>query len=189
MSKKVKKEKPALKEKADKPAKPVKEKKAKKEKKVKEITVKVVKHSKAKPDKEIHPVTGSRFKPATSTQIALELIIAGVEAGKKESDIRKELSDYRRTNGKDRDLDAGYLPFVIASHPEYFECKTDGTITLVKKFTPDPEAAAKLEAARKERLAKKAERKGKTKPKKPGKDKAEKPPKGEKKRKPVLKKD
>jgi len=182
MSKKVKKEKPALSGK-EKTEKPVKEKKEKKEK---EVTVKVFKHSKARPDDSVNPVTGTRFKPGTSAQVALEIVVAGANNGNSADVIRKELSSYRKENGKDKNLDAGYLPFVIATHPEYFECKTDGTITMVKEFEPDPEAAAKLEAAKKERLAKKSERKGKTKPKKSGKEKTE---KATKKRKPVLKKD
>lgn len=135
-----------------------KEEKIKKAKKAKEVTVVAVKHNKAVPEKEINPATGSRFAPGTSSQIALELIVAGVEKGQSAKDIRKALAEYRKENGKDRNLDAGYFPFAVATHPEFFEVKSDGTVTLKKEFEPDPEALAKLKNKTEKRKAKKEER-------------------------------
>jgi hypothetical protein len=132
--------------------------KVKKEKKPVEVTPITFKHPKAETAKEIHPATGSRFAPGTSKQIALDLIVSLVKAGKGAKEVRAALAEYRKENGKDRNLDAGYLAFCVASHPEYFECKSNGEIKLVKEFTPDPEAAKKLEEERAKRLAKKAER-------------------------------
>ena len=150
----------------------------KKEKKEKKVEVVVIKHSKAKPDADINPVTGSRFKPNTSAQIALDIVCAGATAGKNSKEIREELGAYRKENGKARNLDKGYFPFVVATHPDHFQLKSDGAIKQLKKFKPDPAAVKKLEEAKAKRQAKKDKRKnspnGKAKGKK-GKGKSKKP--------------
>lgn len=157
-------------EKAEKKAKP------KAEKKSAEVVVTQVKHNAAKPEKEIEPATGSRFKPNTSAQIALDIVVKGIAEGKDQNTIRDELGNYRKKNGCSRDLDRGYFPYVVATHPEFFETKSDGSIKQLKEFTPDPEALKKIEEAKKVREQKKTERKGKSKKSsKSGKGKGNKP--------------
>jgi len=158
MAKKGKKEKGKAKE----------EKKAKAPKKTKEIVVKTITHKKSEHEKDINPATGSRFSANTSKQTALDVIVASIEDGKDIREIRKVLADHRKENGKEKNLDAGYLAFCVASHPEYFEVKTDNSIQQVKKFKPDPEAAKKQAKLEEERKAKKSSRKGKDKGKKKG---------------------
>lgn len=154
------KKKPEVKGKETKTKEPKETKvKEKKEKKVKEPAVIEVKCKKNESAKEIDPRTGSRFRPGTSKQIALELIVDHIKEGKSQKDIRASLKGFRKENGKDRDLDPGYFPFVVASHPEYFEVWNTGEVKLLKEFTPDPEAAKKMEEAAKSRSERKEKRK------------------------------
>lgn len=145
------------------------EKKAKK----KDDSVVVVKHSKAQAvlTKDLHPITGSRFAPNTSGQIALEIVVTGAKAGKDINAIREELGAYRKENNKPRNLDPGYFPFVVASHPEFFEVRADKSIKLLKEFEPDPDAVEKLKNKEEERKQKSKDRMGGKKEKKDKKDK------------------
>jgi len=161
------------------------EKKKKAPKKPKEVVVVEMTHKKAEVGKEIHPATGSRFAPNTSKQIALEHIVAAIADGKDMKDIRKSLGEYKKQNGQARSLDAGYLAFCVATHPEYFEAKSDGSIKLLKEFKPDPAALKKYEEAQAERAKKKTERTGKKEGKKVS---GEKKGKGGKPKKPTLSK-
>jgi hypothetical protein len=134
-----------------------------KKKKVKEVTVVEIKHSKSQHERDINPATGSRFSPNTSAQTALDIVVAGAAKGLKAKEIRKQLAEYREENGKDRNLDAGYFPFVVASHPDYFTVKSDGTVEQIKEFEPDPEAAKKMAAKASKRQEKKEARDPKAK--------------------------
>jgi len=169
--------------------------KVEKTKKAKKDTTPVVvevKHAKAKLDgAEICPATGSRFNPGTSKQTALDIVISKAKEGANAADIRKTLAAYRRENGKDRDLDAGYFPFVVAMHPENFKVWSDGRVEIIKDFEVDEKAAADW-AAKKEKKPKvkkekkeKADKKSDKQFRKEGKeDKKEKG--GKKRQKPVL---
>lgn len=143
-----------------------------------------IKHSKAKQG-ERNPATGTRFKVATSQQIAYDIVRDCIKAGKDTfKDIRAELNSYRKENGKDKDLEAGYLNYVLASHPEDFEARRDEGVEKIKLLNdvqPDPEAVKK-------ELEKEEKKKKARQERKAGKKKTEKPEKPEKPKKPVAKK-
>lgn len=175
--------------------------KAEKVKKAKKDTTPVVvevKHAKAKLDgTEICPATGSRFNPGTSKQTALDIVISKAKEGANAADIRKTLAAYRRENGKDRDLDAGYFPFVVAMHPENFKVWSDGRVEIIKDFVIDEKAAAdwatkkekkpKVKKEKKEKTDKKGDKQFRKEGKEEKEEKEEKKEKGGKKRqKPVL---
>ena len=155
MSKEGKKEKKDKEKKVaaeGKEAKPKKPSKAGKSK-VREIPDGVVemKHSKAKPfiGRDRNPYTGTRFRANTSQQTAYDIIRKGAKEGKTVDEMKTELTAYRTEHGKDRDLDAGYLPFVIATHSEDFEVVKKGdkmTIKLLKDVKPDEKAIVELKA-------------------------------------------
>ena len=134
---------------SDKEAKKVdevkKDKKDKKEKKVKEVSKLIVKSSKANPKEKIDPRTGTRFAPGTARQVAFDLIFNAAKNGKVANEIREILKANRKENGKKFNLDQGYLNFVVASHPEFFEAYSNGEIKILKSPSPDPTAAKKLE--------------------------------------------
>lgn len=159
---------------------------AKKTKKNKNPEKVQLSHKKAVPENDINPVTGSRFAPGTSKQIALDFVCKQVADGKSVKEIRKGLAEFRKDNGKPRNLDAGYFTFVVATHPEFFEVWSDGRIKQVKKFKVDEKALAEFEKVKAERLSKKKERKSKSKSK-TNKGKGKGKGKGGKK-KPTLKK-
>ncbi len=99
----------------------------------KEVVQKELKIPDAVKGKDINPETGTRFKAGSARQLAFETIVKAVKAGKNAGDIRAELSQMRKENGNKYNMDAGYLNFTIASHPEYFKYMSDGTITLIKE--------------------------------------------------------
>lgn len=134
-----------------------KEKKEKKEKKPKEVKKLIVKSAKARPKDSIVPHTGTRFKPDTARQLAFDIVYKGAKAGKKVKEIRKELADTRKDNGNSWNLDAAYINFVAAYHPDFFELFSDGTVKILKEPKPDKEAAAKLDAEREVKKKKAAE--------------------------------
>jgi len=171
-----------------------KEKKSGAAKVKKEVVAAViqVKHSKVKELADYCPATGSRFTPGTSKQVALDIVVNAIKAGKNCTEIRKELAEYRKENGKDRDLDAGYFPYVVAMHPEHFEIWTTGEAKLIKEFKADPSAMADWEKKREEKskIEKKETKSKKTnfRKEKPvvSDEAAESKPKAEKRKKPVL---
>jgi hypothetical protein len=160
-----------------------------KKEKVKEVTVVVVKSTKAKQTAAIDPRTGTRFEPNSARQLAFNVITKAIKEGKKVKEIREILAATRKDSGSPYNLDAAYLNFVIASHPEMFQVKSDGVVTIVKEPVPDPEAAKKFEEE-KEKRRKKAEeardarRKEKAEKKEGEADKKEKSDKSEKKAEP-----
>jgi len=165
--------------------KPTKEGAASKVRKLPDGVVNV-KHGKAIPERPRLPYTGTRFKPNTSQQTAYDIIRDIAKGSGLVDDAKKLLTDYRKENGKPRNLDSGYFPFVVASHPEDFEvCRQDGTmkVKLLQDVKPDEKAIAALEEKRKAAKAARESRSGekKSKPAKPAKGgKPMKPVKGEK---------
>lgn len=124
------------------------EKKAPKEPKVKKITEPAVidmPHKKKSwmLNLAYNPVTGTRFRAGTSQQLAFDITLAGVVAGKDVKAIRDDLAKTRRDAGAARDLDAGYFNLVTACHPEFFQVWNTGVVKLLASPTPDPEAAKK----------------------------------------------
>ena len=107
-------------------------KKAPKEKVDKSKVEKVINVSK-KVEGEINEATGSRFPLNTARQLAFEIVVKCVKKGMNAKDIRLELLKNNKENGCKWNLDAGYLNFVIASHPEYFKYFQDGHIELIKE--------------------------------------------------------
>jgi len=161
-----------------------KEKKEKKEKKSEEPAIVDVPHKKKSwmIEREVNSVTGTRFKPRTSQQLAFDIVVKGINKGHDVDKIRKALADTRKENGAERNLDAGYFNLAVGCHPEYFEVWNTGEIKLIKEPTPDPEAVkkeAEKQEARKNRASK---ARGTTKAKKPAKGKV-KPAKDKKKAK------
>lgn len=152
-------------------------------KKVKEVTIKKIRFSKATPSAPYQPSTGSRFKFGTAGQAALEVVVEN--AGKmNEKEIKKLLDDSKPENGTQykHKLNAGYFPYVIASHPEHFNVYTDGKVEVTKKFAPDKKAVAEQERLEQERVERKNSKKPKAKKEKAKKeDKSEKAKKSSKK--------
>jgi len=137
-------------------------------------------------ERAINPATGTRFKPGTNGQFALELAVKLAKEGKTVKEIREELKNTRRENGASGNLDAGYFNLAVACNPEFFKVWSDGKIEIVKEPEPDPKAAeemAEKEAKRKERASK---ARGKKVTKKPAKVEGKAKGKGKPKR--ILKK-
>ena len=108
--------------------------------------------------KDINDETGTRFKAGSARQLAFEAIVKAVKAGKNAGDIRAELSQMRKENGNKYNMDAGYLNFTIACHPEYFKYMSDGTITLIKEPVIK-KSSAKVEKQEKVKEMKKSAKK------------------------------
>lgn len=163
--------------------------------KKKEDGVVEVKHSKAystvEGDKNFRPIdprTGTRCKPNTSQQTAFEIVLGGAQAGRTFKEIKAECAAYRKENGKPRNLDAGYAPWIVASHPENFRVVRKDGVEMVEVLVvpkPDPVAIKALEEKEAKKKAAKEQRKsgGKAKPDKPAK--GEKPAKKAKPTKPT----
>ncbi len=155
----------------------------KKEKKEKVPTVIVVKSTKANPKAPIDPRTGTRFQPNSARQLGFDVVFKNAKAGKNIKEIRDILKATRKDKGASFDLDVGYLNFTCASHPEMFECWTDGKVVVKQDPKPDPEAAKKFDEERnaKKVKAQKARDERKTKADAPKVEKSEKVVKAEKK--------
>lgn len=97
-----------------------------KKEKVKEVVEVIVKSTKAKPNAPIDPRTGTRFEPNSARQLAFNVITKTVKENKKVKEIREILAATRKDKGATYNLDAAYLNFVIASHPEMFKVFSDG---------------------------------------------------------------
>lgn len=137
----------------------VKKEEGKKEEKkevVKEVKEVIVKSSKAKPLAPIDPRTGTRFEPGSARQTAFDIIYKALKEGKKVKEIREILAASKKDKGCKYNLDAAYLNFTVASHPEMFKVFSDGVVKLVQEPKVDPEAAKKFEEE-KEKRRKKAE--------------------------------
>lgn len=159
MSKDKKKKKVAKKKDVTKKvAKKAETKKVSKKKEPKAVVQKELKIPEAVKGKDINPETGTRFKAGSARQLAFETIVKAVKNGKEAGDIRKELAQMRKSNGCKYNMDAGYLNFTIASHPEYFKYMTDGTITLIKEPIIK-KSSAKVEKAEKVKEMKKSAKK------------------------------
>jgi len=124
----------------------------------KEVVQKELKIPDAVKGKDIDETTGTRYRAGSARQLAFETILKAVKAGKNASDIRAELSQMRKENGNKYNMDAGYLNFVIASHPEYFKYMSDGTITLIKEPVIK-KSSAKVEKQEKVKEMKKSAKK------------------------------
>jgi hypothetical protein len=94
-------------------------------------------------------------------------VLKGTKEGKNVKEIREILKNTRKETGAAFNMDIGYVNFVVASHPDFFEVFTDGSIKILKEPKPDLEAAKKLENERDEKrkkaLAAREERKTKAK--------------------------
>jgi len=141
-------------EESDNSEKTEKKKKKKKDKdkikgkaKKKEVKLLIVKSGKANPKDPIDPRTGTRFHPDTARQLAFEIIAKMASDGKNTRDIRTKLKDSRKENGCKYNMDSGYLNYVVATHPEFFECYSDGKINVLKKAKPDKALAKSMEDA------------------------------------------
>lgn len=123
-------------------------------KKTKEVVKVQPKSSKAEPDKEIDPRTGTRFSPGQARQHAFNIVYEEAKKGRNVKEIRKVIVEQRKENGAKHNLDGAYLNFVLATHPEFFEVWSDGTIKVIKHPKPDPKAAKAMEAKAEEKKAK-----------------------------------
>jgi ferredoxin len=136
--------------------------------------VMTISHPKADPEKAINPATGTRHAPNSSQQLALSIIIENADEGKTVKEIKATLSKTRKENGAERDLDSGYFNFCVASHPEFFDVKTDGSVKVKKKPKVDAKAVKAMEEkeAKRKTLSEKSrkeKKEGKTKEKSVGK--------------------
>jgi len=120
------------------------EKKEKKEKVV-EMKEVILRAAKANPKANIHPATGTRFEPGSARQLAFDIVATSIKEGKNAKDIRAILAGTKKDKGAKFSLDAGYLNYVVATHPEMFKVYNTGKIEMVAQPKPDPEAAKKLE--------------------------------------------
>ncbi len=147
-----------------------------KEKKVKEAKLIPVKSTKANPKSAIDPRTGTRFVPNSARQLGFDVVYKAAKAGKNIKEIREILSATRKDKGAAFNLDVGYLNCTVASHPEMFECWTDGRVVVKSDPKPDPEAAKKFDEERNAKKAKaqKAREDRKTKTDAPKAEKSEK---------------
>jgi len=169
--------------------KPDKDEAKKKVKKVEDGPVNIT-HSKAKPEADRVAYTGTRFRKGTSQQIVYDIVRTGAKNGTSVEAIKAELSDYRKDKGKDRNLDSGYFPFVVATHPEDFAVvRKDGKliVKLLQDVQPNKEAIVEAEAKKAKSKAAKAAlvAKGKDKPKSGKSSKSEGKGKPKKKSKPA----
>ena len=158
----------------------------KKEKTPKEVKKIHVQSQKANATVNINPHTGTRFQPGSARQLGFDIILKGVKEGKNVKEIREILKNTRKDTGAPYNMDIGYVNFVVACHPEFFEVFTNGTIKILKEPKPDLEAAKKLEDERKAKkdkaLAAREERKAAAKKEtKPEEKSGEAKPKEEKK--------
>lgn len=162
----------------------------KKEKKQVEVKVITLNAGKANSKSSIHPATGTRFEPTSARQYAFDIIVKMIKENKSIQEIRKALAETKKPAAQ-FSLDAGYLNYVVACHPEFFRTWNNGKIELIKTPTPDPEAARlleeekkkkkeKAEKAREERRAKAAEAKAEKAEKREKKVEGDKPSKKEK---------
>jgi hypothetical protein len=140
------------------------EKKEKAPKEVKKVNVQSVK---ANAKTNINPSTGTRFQAGSARQLGFDIVLKGTKEGKNVKEIREILKNTRKETGAAFNMDIGYVNFVVASHPDFFEVFTDGSIKILKEPKPDLEAAKKLENERDEKrkkaLAAREERKTKAK--------------------------
>ena len=151
------------------------EKKEKAPKEVKKVNVQSVK---ANAKTNINPATGTRFQAGSARQLGFDIVLKGTKEGKNIKEIREILKNTRKETGAAFNMDIGYVNFVVASHPDFFEVFTDGSIKILKEPKPDLEAAKKLENERDEKrkkaLAAREERKTKAKEEKKEEKKDEK---------------
>ena len=113
-----------------------------------------LKSLKAKPEAPIIPTTGTRFDFGSARQLAFQIILENAKAGKNVKDIRQILVNTKKVNGAPYNLDAAYLNFVVASHPDFFELWNDDTIVILKEPVVSADAAKQYEeekAARKKK--------------------------------------
>ena len=114
-----------------------------------------------------NPVTGTRFRPNTSQQLSFDITMEMAKNGSTVKEIRERLAATRRENGAARDLDAGYFNLATASHPEFFEVWSDGTIKVLKEPAPDKEAIKAEQQKQKERKERASKARGTKTNKKP----------------------
>lgn len=164
-------------------AKAEKEPKEKKEKVV-EVKEVILRAAKANSKTAIHPATGTRFEPGSARQLAFDIIANAVKEGKNAKDIRAILAGTKKEKGAKFSLDAGYLNYVYATHPEMFKVYNNGKVEMIAQPKPDPEAAKKLEeekAAKKKKAEEAREKRRKEAAEKKEKSNGEKVEKKEKK--------
>jgi len=123
----------------------VKAEKEPKKEKVVEVKEVILRAAKANSKTAIHPATGTRFEPGSARQVAFEIIANAVKEGKNAKDIRAILAGTKKEKGAKFSLDAGYLNYVYATHPEMFKVYNNGKVEMIAQPKPDPEAAKKLE--------------------------------------------
>ena len=167
-------------------------KKEKEKEKVVEVKEVILRAAKANSKTTIHPATGTRFDPGSARQLAFDIVANAVKEGKNAKDIRAILAGTKKDKGAKFSLDAGYLNYIYATHPEMFKVYNNGKVEMIAQPKPDPEAAKKLEEeraakkkkaeeAREKRRKEATEKKEKaTSEKKDKKDNGEKPSKKEK---------
>lgn len=88
----------------------------------------------ANPNRKIRADTGTRFKPNTSQQIAFYIVYCSAKRGLPIKTIKKRISQYRKEYNRPRNLNSQYFNWVVAAHPDYFQCYSDGTITAKKRL-------------------------------------------------------
>lgn len=91
--------------------------------------------------KPINPITGNKFTKDSNGDVCLKLVVKLVKQKKTLQEIKDTLNTYTKKNGKDRNLDAGYLSYLVCSHPEYLRLWSD-RVEIVKEF-PNPKAKRK----------------------------------------------
>jgi hypothetical protein len=130
----------------------VKAEKEPKKEKVVEVKEVILRAAKANSKKSIQPATGTRFEPGSARQLAFDIVVGAIKEGKNAKDIRAILAGTKKDKGAKFSLDAGYLNYIYATHPEMFKVYNNGKVEMIAQPKPDPEAAKKLEE---EKVAKK----------------------------------
>lgn len=120
-----------------------KEAKVKKSKKSDVVAPVKLNVPKAFEGKELRPETGTRFNLGSARQLAFENVMKLAKEGKNIKEIRKNVSLIRKENGAKHNLDPAYVNFVLATHSDFFESFTDGTVKVIKEPTVDKEALKK----------------------------------------------
>lgn len=106
--------------------------------KEKERKVVEVKCTKSQASEETNKTTGSKFKPNTNRQLALDFVVKQINQGATTiKELRTAIKGMRRENGHDANLNVGYLSIVLSSHPDNFNVYDDGTVEMIEEFHAD----------------------------------------------------
>lgn len=119
-------------------------KKNKKNRAKKELSEKRYRMPKKYEDKSEVPDTGTKFEKGSARQLAFSVVYNCVKKGQPVKEIRKEMVMVRKENGYKYNLDASYVNYVLATHPEYFKVYADGSVELLKEMKISPKSMKEL---------------------------------------------